>query len=105
MIRICVKKEDNGWIKEVIFEGHALFDKYGKDIVCAAVSATMLCTVNAIYTLNDDGIKYVQKQDKVVIQVLKFDNVILKLLDNMIRCLLNLEKQYPKNIKIDEGGI
>ena len=41
MIRINVNKENNQ-IKKITLEGHANYDEYGKDIVCAAVSATYL---------------------------------------------------------------
>ena len=85
-------------IKKITLKGHALYDDYGKDIVCAAVSATYLCTVNAIYTINEKSIE-VKNQ---TITVKENDKTIKLLLENMIRCLESLEKQYPKNIKLDK---
>lgn len=99
MIRISITKNGN-YIKKITFKGHADYADYGKDIVCAAVSATMLCTVNAILSLNEKAISFVYEKDLNVVNVLSFDDVTVKLIDNMIRCFESLEKQYPKNIEI-----
>ncbi len=99
MIRIEVNKKNDKYTK-ITFNDHANYDVYGKDIVCAAVSSTMLCTVNAIYLINEDSIKTIEEDNKFTIEVVK-DNVITnKLLENMYNCLKSLEEQYPKNIKI-----
>ena len=99
MIRINVNKENNQ-IKKITLEGHANYDEYGKDIVCAAVSATYLCTVNAILSLNKDSIQVNNNQAKQEIIVITNDNTTQILLNNMIKCLESLEKQYPKNINL-----
>ena len=88
MIKINLTKE-NDILKKITFKGHAGYDELGKDIVCAAVSSTMLCTVNAILLLNDNSI-----------DVLSNDNITIKLLENMLRCLESLEEKYPQNIRI-----
>lgn len=99
MIRIETRKKDNKYTK-ITFKGHADYDNYGKDIVCAAVSSTMLCTVNAIYLINEDSIKVDKSTDDFIIETLVDNDITNKLLENMMRCLKSLEKQYPKNIKI-----
>ena len=99
MIRIKVLNNNN-YVKQIVIEGHALYDEYGKDIVCAAVSATYLCTVNAILTINKDSIKVTSSDDVQMIDVLIEDEIIEKLLNNMVRCLKSLEQKYPNNIKI-----
>lgn len=99
MIRINVIKNDTA-IKKITLEGHANYDNYGKDIVCAAVSATYLCTVNAILSLNKDSIQVNDDQAKQEIIVVTHDNTTNTLLNNMINCLQSLEKQYPKNINL-----
>lgn len=99
MIRITVNYENN-YIKEITLKGHANYSEYGTDIVCASVSSTYLCTINGIYTLNDNSIEVLSKEDIQTIKVLLYDDIINKLLENMIRCLKSLEKQYPNNIKI-----
>ena len=99
MIRINVNK-DNNKINKITFKGHADYEEYGKDIVCAAVSATYLCTVNAILSIDKDSIKVVSNDELQEIMVVRDSDITLTLLDNMIDCLESLEKQYPKNIKL-----
>ncbi len=101
MIRICVHCNHQK-INEVIIKGHALYDDFGKDIVCAAVSSTYLCTINAIYALNENSISVVDGENQHVVRVVVDDNVVQVLLQNMIRCFKSLEKQYPKNIILDK---
>ena len=60
----------------------------------------MLCTVNAIYSIDKDSIKVIQENNKQTINILKKDEITLKLIDNMIKCLKSLENQYPKNLEI-----
>ena len=100
MIRINVIINNNNY-KEISFKGHALYDDYGKDIVCAAVSATYLCTVNAILSISSDSINVIQSDDINIIEVIYNDNITKKLLDNMLKCLKSIEKNYPKYIKIN----
>ena len=99
MIKINLTKE-NDILKKITFKGHAGYDESGKDIVCAAVSSTMLCTVNAILLLNDNSIETFEYDNKFVINVLSNDNITIKLLENMLRCLESLEEKYPQNIRI-----
>ena len=99
MIRIKVIEDDN-IIKKVTLSGHANYNDYGKDIVCAAVSATYLCTINAILSLDNNSINVLLNDNADGIEVINYDLYTEKLLRNMIRCLSDLERQYPKNIQI-----
>lgn len=101
MIRIQVI-EKQGLIQEFVLRGHADYDEYGKDIVCAAVSATYLCTANACLSINPKSIQVASESDVQTLQVVSLDEITQKLLHNMIHCLEDLEKQYPKNIKLDK---
>ena len=101
MIRIFVKKE-KGLIKQINFVGHANYASYGQDIVCAAVSATYYCSVNACYSLLDSSIEVREEDNVQVLSVVTDDLVIQKILNNMIFCLESLRQQYPKNIRIDK---
>ena len=100
MIKVKVKKDSN-IIKCITITGHANYDEYGKDIVCASVSATVLTTINAILAINDSIIKVIQEQDKMIINILKEDKISLILIDNMLTCLNKISIEYPKNIKIE----
>ncbi|MDD3048454.1 MAG: ribosomal-processing cysteine protease Prp [Bacilli bacterium] len=101
MININIHKENNN-IKKIIIIGHSNYDVAGKDIVCAGVSSTVLTTVNAIISINEQAISYEEKKDLVTIIINIHDEVIDKLLNNMLKMLESLEKDYTKYIKINK---
>ena len=80
--------------------GHANYDDYGKDIVCASVSSIVLCSVEAIANFDTEAIDIHQSKDKLDIIINKEYNITQKLVNNMLNCLKELEKKYPENIKI-----
>ena len=84
----------------ISFLGHANYNDYGKDIVCAAVSATLVTTVEAISKFDTDAISVKENTDKVELIQNKHDDITNKLINNMLDLLRELEKKYPKNIKI-----
>ena len=89
--------------KKISITGHSLYDDFGKDIVCSSVSSIVITTINGIISIDEDAIKYNLSKKGLEIEVLKTDNVTLKLIDNMIELLTKLSKDYPKNIRIKEG--
>ena len=100
MIKVKLQKDGN-IIKKIIITGHANYAEYGKDIVCAAVSATVLTTVNGIIALDNSILEVVYEQDKMIIDIKKEDKTSEILIGNMINCLKELVIEYPKNIKIE----
>ena len=46
--------------KTISILGHANYDDYGKDIVCAAVSATVITTVNGILSIDNNSIEVIE---------------------------------------------
>ena len=46
MIKVKLTKNNN-YYKRIIITGHANYDDFGKDIVCAAVSSTVITSVNS----------------------------------------------------------
>ena len=99
MIKVNVNKKDNQ-IDSIVLSGHAMYDDYGKDIVCASVSSIVITTVNAIIRINNDAIEY-RQDDDLVITIKLHDMVTDLLIENMLELLTELEKQYKKNIKIN----
>ena len=53
MINVQAKKE-NGHYKSFHINGHAMYAEAGSDIVCAAVSALVINTINSIEEFTDD---------------------------------------------------
>ena len=94
MIKIEVTK------KNILILGHANYDEYGKDIVCAAASSVVITSIEAISSFDEHAIDVKQDNDKLDIIINNYDNVTNKLITNMLNCLIELEKKYPKNIKI-----
>ena len=103
MITIQIEKEKNNFKKFTIF-GHANYDEYGKDIVCAATSAIITTTINGILGICDSALKYKDDGNILEIYAIKQDKITDQLLKNMVLLLKELEKQYKKNIKIIMKG-
>ena len=95
---IKVYREQN----KIIIKGHADYDDYGKDIVCASVSSIVITTVNSILEIDRDAVIYKEEKDILTIELLKQDEIIIKLINNMINLLKELSNNYPKNIKVRE---
>lgn len=99
MIKIKVIKNDNQ-INSIEIKGHAGYGKYGRDIVCAAVSSIVTTTINGLLRLDDKCLTYKDDNDLFVV-ILKHDHTIDVLLENMIELLKELERNYKKYIKIE----
>lgn len=99
MIKVEIIRNNNN-IKKISILGHAMYDEYGKDIVCASVSTLVISTVNNILSINDKTIKVEQSDSKIIIECILKDNIIDILINNMISNLNTLANNYPKNIKI-----
>jgi hypothetical protein len=81
-------------------KGHALFDDYGKDIVCAAASVLVINTINSIETLTSD---------KINVDVVPGDGIINMefisspthesrlLMDSLLLGLQSIRKKYGDN--------
>ena len=94
MIKVYVRKNN------IVITGHAMFSDYGSDIVCASASSIVITSINACLNIDANSIVYKSKLDKLIIDIKSNDNVILKILDNMLNMLNELAKDYPKNVKI-----
>ena len=97
MIKVSTKEENNK-IEEISISGHALYDDYGKDIVCASVSSIVITTVNAIERIDNSAISH-NEGSNLKIKVLKHSDVIDILIDNMLDLLKELAHDYKENIK------
>ena len=100
MIKVILTKKDDN-VNKVIINGHAGNDDFGKDIVCAAVSSTVITTINILLSLDNQSISYNDSRG-LIIEVLKNDMTTKKIINVLISNLYELEKAYPKNIQIKE---
>ncbi len=99
MIKVTIK-ENNNLFEKVIMDGHALYDDFGKDIVCAAASSIVTTTVNGILSLKEDSLTYEYMEDSFVIDNISNDETTQKLIGNMVSLLRELQENYPKNINV-----
>lgn len=99
MISVSITK-DNAKYKRIVVSGHALYDDYGKDIVCSAVSSITTTTINGILSLDKDSLSYEVNEDGLKIIINSDDNVTQTLIQNMINLLRELESNYPANVKV-----
>ena len=99
MIRVIVEKDKEEY-KKVTISGHAMYDDYGKDIVCSACSSIVTTTVNGILALNKDSLDYKVSPKGMKIVVKDKEETTQRLIDNMICLLKELEEDYPTNIEV-----
>ena len=95
MIKVSIKED------EILIKGHAMFDDFGKDIVCASVSSIAITTINAIVEFDNTSIDVSQNDGYLKIDILKHNKNVDILISNMIKLFEELEKKYPNNIKIN----
>ena len=94
MIKVEVTKE------HISILGHAMYDDYGKDIVCAAVSSIVMTSIEGIASIDERAVDISKTNNKLDIIINKRDDITNKLINTMLTLLNELEKKYPKNIKI-----
>ena len=94
MIKISISKN------EITIKGHSGYAEEGSDIVCASVSSICITTVNALLSIDEDCVEYIDNDGYLNIKIKKHNDIIDKLINNMINLLKELEKDYKKYIEI-----
>ena len=89
--------------KTIKVKGHANYAEYGADIVCASVSTAVYMSINQIEVFDKTNcIEYSVNEGNAYIEVVREDEIVKKVISNLIFTLRDLELQYPKYIKIKE---
>ena len=94
MIKISINKN------EITIKGHSGYAIEGSDIVCASVSSICITTVNALLSIDEDCIEYIENDGYLNIKIKKHNETIDKLINNMINLLNELQSNYKKYIEI-----
>ena len=95
----------DGKLRKILVTGHANYKKHGEDIVCAAVSASLIVTANAIEHLELNRSIDLTVRDGYFQLILKEeDHTILGLLKNLEYTLNDLQQQYPNYMKNQKEG-
>jgi uncharacterized protein YsxB (DUF464 family) len=100
MIQVQVYREKRRY-KKVVILGHAMYDDYGKDIVCSACSSIVTTTVNGIIALREGSLDYLVSKKGMTINIKSDDEITQVLTNNMVSLLKELESNYPANIKVN----
>ena len=107
MITINIKRNEKNEIIKFSLEGHAGFAKSGNDIVCAAVSAITNMIIMGFEKLNitpefeknDGGYLIFELPDNLNKEQM---DKIQFLLDCMKEEFMDIQKNYKKNVKVNE---
>lgn len=94
MIKIISKND------KIKIEGHSGYSEYGSDIVCASVSSIAITTINGILKYDEGALEYIKDDGYLEISILKHNEVIDLLIDNMLEMFKDLEKKYGKYVKL-----
>ena len=98
MIRLSVSRPD-GRYRGFVLEGHAGYAQEGYDIICSAVSALAVNTVNSIEAFTDDGFDVEQKEDGGYLKLTRTDepsDACCLLLDSLVLGMQNIQDAYGK---------
>ena len=96
MISVEIIKK-NGSYKEIECSGHAMYDDYGKDIVCAGVSTLVINCFNSIEHFTDDFVS--SSSENGITKLCLKDNISEKtelLIDSMLLGLDQIKSNYGK---------
>lgn len=113
MIIVKIYRDNENYIKKYSVEGHANFDEYGKDIVCAAVSAlaqTTLLSLIKVCGLREENIKYLIDDSKGFLSVelpIDIEDSILNntqiVLETFQLGIESIIESYPEYVKLENG--
>ena len=92
-------------LKELVVQGHALFDKKGRDIACASVSSLVYSSLLSFKKLNGLLLNDEDRDGKMKITLLEFDKRVQGELRGITLMLVNglllVKERFQENIKID----
>ncbi len=99
MIEITRIKNEHGGNIGFRCSGHAGFAVHGKDIVCAAVSALVLNTINSIEEFTEDKFSCAQEEKSGLVEFIIVSEVSEEaslLMDSLFLGLKNIQHDYGK---------
>lgn len=112
MTNVKIFRNKNGDILKYKVSGHADFDDYGKDILCAAISVltqTTILALNKVCKINENDIKFCIDEKTGYLEVAISENLKQNIrnsanivLETMVVGLEDLATQYPKHINLIE---
>ncbi len=114
MTEIKIFRNQNGHIVEYEVAGHADFDDYGRDILCAAVSVlsqTTILALEKVCKISQNDIEIYLDEETGYLKASLSENLTKDqrdsadiVLSTMIVGMEDLALQYPKHINLMEKG-
>lgn len=101
MIYVTIEKNGKDEIKSFKVEGHAGFAPSGRDIVCAAVSALVVGTINGLEVLSDASVDTAVSSGITKVFIDKptaSSNILLR---SMVMSLEGIQEEYPDHLVIN----
>ena len=106
MIRITLTKKDDR-IRKVEIKGHAGYAKYGKDIVCSAISSIACTALLGLIEFSDREVEYVKEEGYLFFSVPDADSpeealrqdTILKTMELGLK---DVQEGYKAFVKMEE---
>ncbi|MGX7393999.1 ribosomal-processing cysteine protease Prp [Carnobacterium mobile] len=101
MIQATFNRNDKGEIVSFKVEGHAGYAPSGRDVVCAAVSALVVGTINGIEVLTDATFDTTVSHGFTSVEIKEptaYSNILL---NSMLLSLEGIQEEYPDNVVIN----
>ena len=91
----------NNQIQSFKITGHADFAEYGYDIVCSGITTAVFTSLGLIKKyLNENAYDYKELDGTISLNFKETNQIVTDIIENLIEVLKNIERQYPKNLKI-----
>ena len=107
MINVSIYKNAENLVTGFKLSGHADYSEYGSDIVCAAVSALVINTINSIENFTSDRFRLDQDEKKGFIEfhvISPLSNNSNLLLGSLVLGLSGIVEEYTeKYIKLTQA--
>lgn len=101
MIKAVFHKDEEDKITSFKVEGHAGYAPSGRDVVCAAVSALVVGTINGMEVLTDATFDTTVSHGFTKVDIKEptaYSNVLL---NSMLLSLEGIQEEYPENLIVE----
>lgn len=94
MIEVRIRPE------RIEISGHAGYAEYGKDIVCAGVTALTQTLIQSIENLTDDKIEYRISSGKAEVEYRNLSEKSKTLVDSFFIGICLIAEEFPEYVKV-----
>lgn len=101
MIKAVFYKDKEDKITSFIVEGHAGYAPSGRDVVCAAVSALVVGTINGLEVLTAATFDTAVSHGFTKVDVKELTTYSNVLLNSMLLSLEGIQEEYPNNLTVE----